>query len=397
MKPNTQTRVIVGLSGGVDSSVAALLLQKKGCQVEGVFMQNWDENGLNTFCPLDADRKDAQQVCERLGIPFHTVSFAKEYWERVFQYFLEEYAAGRTPNPDILCNKEIKFKAFLDYALAQGADCIATGHYARIYIPSPGAVLRVGEGGCRSFNSRRMRVLSSGFPTAEAECQLLKARDLNKDQSYFLYTLQKTQLEKSLFPLGELTKPEVRKIAQAAGFENHAKKDSTGICFIGERRFRDFLGEYLLARPGDIETTTGEVIGRHNGLMFYTLGQRQGLGIGGRKGADTAPWYVVEKDIPRQALIVAQSHDHPKLLSRSLRCRQLHWVAGHAPQMPWQGSAKTRYRQVDARCAVEQIDTDECEVIFEEAQWAVTPGQSVVFYNGAVCLGGGVIVAKASS
>jgi len=363
MNPISQTRVIVGLSGGVDSSVAALLLQQQGYQVEGVFMQNWDENGQNDFCPADADLKDAEAVCQRLNIPFHTISFAKEYWERVFQYFLEEYAAGRTPNPDILCNKEIKFKAFLNYALAQGADYIATGHYVR------------------------SRIDNNTY-------QLLKAHDLNKDQSYFLYTLQSEQLAKSLFPLGELAKPDVRKMAQAAGFENHAKKDSTGICFIGERRFSDFLGEYLLARPGDIETTEGKVIGRHNGLMFYTLGQRQGLGIGGCKGADAAPWYVIEKDISRQVLIVAQSHDHPKLLSRSLRCQQLHWVAGCPPETPWHGSAKTRYRQADAACVVTKIQADEYEAVFDQPQWAVTPGQSVVFYKDSVCWGGGVITAR---
>ncbi len=361
MKPIPQTRVIVGLSGGVDSSVAALLLKNQGYQVEGVFMQNWDENGQDNFCPADVDLKDAQHVCKQLNIPFHTISFAKEYWERVFQYFLEEYAAGRTPNPDILCNKEIKFKAFLDYALAQGADYIATGHYVRSAIKAE-------------------------------EYQLLKAHDLNKDQSYFLYTLQAAQLAKSLFPIGELTKPMVRKIAQAAGFENHAKKDSTGICFIGERRFSDFLGEYLLARPGDIETTEGKVIGRHNGLMFYTLGQRQGLGIGGQKGMADAPWYVIEKDIARQTLIVAQSHDHPKLLSHTLRCQQLHWVAGYPPTMPLTCAAKTRYRERDAACVVNKINADEYEVVFNQPQWAVTPGQSVVFYEGVVCLGGGVII-----
>jgi tRNA-specific 2-thiouridylase len=361
MKPIPQTRVIVGLSGGVDSSVAALLLKKQGYRVEGVFMQNWDENGQDNFCPADVDLKDAERVCKKLDIPFHTISFAKEYWERVFQYFLEEYAAGHTPNPDILCNKEIKFKAFLDYALAQGADYIATGHYVRSAIKSD-------------------------------KYQLLKAHDLNKDQSYFLYTLQSEQLAKSLFPIGEFTKPAVRKIAEAAGFENHAKKDSTGICFIGERRFSDFLGEYLLARPGDIETTEGKVIGRHNGLMFYTLGQRQGLGIGGQKGGEAAPWYVIEKDTTRQVLIVAQSHDHPKLLSSSLRCRQLHWVAGHPPETPLSCSAKTRYRQMDAACVVNKISADEYEVVFDEPQWAVTPGQSVVFYDGIICLGGGVII-----
>lgn len=355
--------VIVGLSGGVDSSVAALLLQQQGYRVEGLFMQNWVETGEDIFCPGDRDLQDARAVCERLNIKLHTVSFAQEYWDRVFQYFLAEYAAGRTPNPDILCNKEIKFKAFLDYALTLGADYIATGHYARIlHTPS--------------------------------DYQLLKARDLNKDQSYFLYTLQQAQLEKSLFPLGELTKPEVRKMARQAGFVNHEKKDSTGICFIGERRFRDFLSEYLLARPGDIKTVDGKTIGRHNGLMFYTLGQRQGLGIGGLKGRDATPWYVVDKNIAEQTLIVAQSHDHPKLLTHSLLCRQLHWVAGHPPETPLPCSAKTRYRQHDAACVIKKINDDEYCAEFNEPQWAVTPGQSVVFYTGDICLGGGVITDK---
>lgn len=363
MKPTTKTHVIIGLSGGVDSSVAALLLQKQGYQVEGVFMQNWVEDGKETFCPADIDLKDARTVCERLGIPFHTVSFAKEYWDKVFQHFLDEYAAGRTPNPDILCNQEIKFKAFLNYALEKGADYIATGHYVR-----------------------------SRFENGKY--QLLKAIDLNKDQSYFLYTLQAEQLAKSLFPLGELIKPAVRKIAHAAGFDNYAKKDSTGICFIGERRFSDFLGGYLLARPGNIETLEGKVMGVHNGLMFYTLGQRQGLGIGGQKNADTTPWYVIDKDIARQVLIVGQSHDHPQLLGRTLKCQQLHWVAGYAPETPLQCSAKTRYRQIDAPCLVEKINEDEYRVIFEQPQWAITPGQSVVFYSGEICLGGGVITEK---
>jgi tRNA-specific 2-thiouridylase len=362
MKPISQTHVIVGLSGGVDSSVAALSLQQQGYQVEGLFMQNWAEDGKDNFCPADIDLKDARAVCLRLNIPLHTVSFAKEYWDRVFQYFLAEYAKGRTPNPDILCNKEIKFKAFLNDALARGADYIATGHYVRTRIEN-------------------------------GQYQLLKAHDLNKDQSYFLYTLQQDQLARSLFPLGELTKPEVRKVAQQASFENHGKKDSTGICFIGERRFSDFLGEYLLARPGDIETEDGRKIGRHQGLMFYTLGQRQGLGIGGVKDFDDAPWYVIQKDIPRQVLVVAQAHDHPQLLSRSLSCQQLHWVAGSPPQTPFHCSAKTRYRQADAACYLAKIAEDHYEVVFAEPQWAVTPGQSVVFYSGAVCLGGGVISA----
>lgn len=363
MKSISQTRVIVGLSGGVDSSVAALLLQQQGYQVEGVFMQNWLKDGEELFCPADQDLADARAVCEKLHIPLHTVCFAEEYWQRVFQHFLAEYAAGRTPNPDILCNKEIKFKAFLDYALSLGADYIATGHYARIN-------------------------------KSATSYQLLKACDLNKDQSYFLYTLQQAQLAKSLFPVGELTKPEVRRLANKAGFANHTKKDSVGICFIGERRFRDFLSEYLLARPGNIETVTGEIIGQHQGLMFYTLGQRQGLGIGGLKGTDGSPWYVVGKDIPRQVLLVAQSHDHPLLLSRALHCNQLHWV--NQPLTHIRCRAKTRYRQTDADCTVTAIAEDNYLVEFDQPQWAVTPGQSVVFYADDICLGGGVITATRS-
>jgi tRNA-uridine 2-sulfurtransferase len=353
-------KIIVGMSGGVDSSVTALLLQQQGYQVQGVFMQNWEEDlSGDPFCSTSQDLKDVEAVCSLLNIPFHTVHFAQEYWNRVFQHFLDEYAAGRTPNPDILCNQEIKFKAFLDYAMAQGADYIATGHYARIH----------GD---------------------KDQFYLLKGRDLSKDQSYFLYTLQQSQLARSLFPLGELTKPDVRQLARDAGLVNHAKKDSTGICFIGERKFRNFLSEYLLARPGAIETLDGEVLGKHDGLMFYTLGQRQGLGIGGRRQAQPAPWYVIDKDRARNVLVVGQSHDHPKLLNRFLQCRQLKWVGGSPPQFPLHCAAKTRYRQLEAACVVRELG-DNCEVEFDQPQWAITPGQSVVFYQNEICLGGGVI------
>ena len=360
MKPAAQTRVIVGLSGGVDSAVAALLLQQQGYQVEGLFMQNWIEDRASVFCTSDQDLQDARAVCQRLNIPLHTTCFAEEYWQHVFQHFLAEYAVGRTPNPDILCNKEIKFKAFLHYALSLGASYIATGHYA-------------------------------GKRLQDNNYQLLKAHDLNKDQSYFLYTLQQSQLAHVLFPLAAHSKPQVRALAQHAGFVNYSKKDSTGICFIGERRFRDFLAEYLLDRPGNIETTAGEKIGTHRGLMFYTLGQRQGLGIGGQKKAHQAPWYVVEKDLKRQVLIVAQEHDHPKLLNAKLVCNQLHWVAGAAPADIFAATAKTRYRQSDVSCQVEKLTTDTYQVTFSQPQWAITPGQSVVFYQQDSCLGGGII------
>lgn len=361
MKSTSKPRVIVGLSGGVDSAVAALLLQQQGYQVEGLFMQNWLEDKASAFCTSDQDLQDAREVCQRLHIPLHTACFAEEYWQRVFQHFLAEYAVGRTPNPDILCNKEIKFKAFLQYALTLGADYIATGHY-------------VGK-----------RLQGDSY-------QLLRAHDLNKDQSYFLYTLQQLQLAHTLFPLAALSKPQVRALAQTAGFANYSKKDSTGICFIGERRFRNFLAEYLLDRPGNIETIAGEKIGTHRGLMFYTLGQRQGLGIGGQKKARQAPWYVVEKDLKRQVLIVAQEHDHPKLLGTRLIGNQLDWVAGKAPADFFTATAKTRYRQIDAACQVEKLTADNYQVTFAQPQWAITPGQSVVFYQQEICLGGGIIV-----
>ncbi len=354
-----ETRVIVGLSGGVDSAVAALLLQQQGYNVEGVFMKNWEADATDPYCQAEQDLSDARGVCERLQIPFHRVNFAKEYWDKVFQNFLDEYAAGRTPNPDILCNKEIKFKVFLDYALQQGADFIATGHYAR----------------CIKQNNH---------------FQLWQGHDHNKDQTYFLYTLNQEQLKYCLFPVGELKKPKVRELAAAHGFLNYAKKDSTGICFIGERKFKDFLQEYLLPKPGNIKTETGKIIGKHHGLMYYTLGQRKGIGIGGQKNEKELPWYVIEKDLTRNELIVGQEHNHPKLMHKSLRCQQLHWVTD-APTFPLQCAAKTRYRQAQETCMVMKINADEYQVDFIEPQWAMTPGQSVVFYQGEQCLGGGII------
>jgi tRNA-specific 2-thiouridylase len=357
--PAAGRRVTIGMSGGVDSSVAAWLLQHEGYAVRGMFMRNWRETDPEFPCTAAEDARDALGVCEVLGIELDTVDFAAEYWQRVFARFLEDYRRGRTPNPDILCNQEIKFRAFLDYALAQGAECIATGHYARIR--------------CRN-----------GY------YELLKARDLSKDQSYFLYTLGQAQLARSLFPLGELLKSEVRRLAAERGFANAAKKDSTGICFIGERNFTRFLSRYLPAQPGEIETPEGEVIGRHNGLMYYTLGQRRGIGIGGRRDAAELPWYVADKDLARNVLVVAQGHDHPRLYSRGLTTGGLHWVAGEAPSLPLHCSAKTRYRQTDQACTL-STDGEAYRVEFAQPQRAVTPGQSVVFYDGEVCLGGGVI------
>lgn len=348
------------MSGGVDSSVAALLLKQQGHDVHGLFMKNWDEDDNGGKCSASEDMADVEAVCRILDIPWRAVNFSFEYWEKVFERFLAEYSAGRTPNPDILCNKEIKFRAFLDFALDQGADAIATGHYARCHL----------DGG--------------GY-------HLLRGADSDKDQSYFLYTLGQKPLSHSLFPIGQLLKSEVRLLAQQAGFPTHNKKDSTGICFIGERQFKSFLQRYLPARPGLIKTLDGRVVGHHEGLMYYTLGQRQGLGIGGLRDAAPDPWYVAGKNLDENTLIVVQGGDHPALLSTGLTATDVHWVSGTAPETPFRCTLKVRYRQPDQGATIVALDSQRCRLRFERPQRAVTPGQSVVFYRNEECLGGGTI------
>lgn len=358
---NGKIKVIVGMSGGVDSSVSAFILQQQGYRVEGLFMKNWEEDDDTDYCTAAADLADAQAVCDKLGIHLHKINFAAEYWDNVFEHFLNEYKAGRTPNPDILCNKEIKFKAFLEYAAEDlGANYIATGHYVR----------RAGP---------------------DDDARLLRGLDNNKDQSYFLHALTKKQVGQSLFPVGEVEKPVVRAIAEELGLITAKKKDSTGICFIGERKFKDFLARFLPAQPGEIKTTEGEVIGRHQGLMYHTLGQRKGLGIGGIKGKDENAWYVVEKDLKNNVLVVAQGHDNSALQASGLIAKQLTWVSEQPLRETLRCTVKTRYRQADIPCVVVPVDEDTAEVRFDAPQIAVTPGQSAVFYQGEECLGGGVI------
>ena len=385
---NRKPLVIVGMSGGVDSSVSALLLKQQGYQVEGLFMKNWDEDDGTDYCTAKADLLDAERVCEKIGIKLHTANFAADYWDNVFEHFLSEYKAGRTPNPDILCNREIKFKVFLEYANVLGGELIATGHYVR----------RVDRDG---------------------HTYLLKGLDPNKDQSYFLHAVGETEFAKSLFPIGELEKPEVRRIAEQHGLVTHNKKDSTGICFIGERRFKDFLAQYLPAQPGEIQTPEGVTIGQHSGLMYHTIGQRQGLGIGGVRGASEAPWFVIQKDLVRNVLIVTQGTDHPLLYTNHLIAQQAHWINGLPvnnepsvnneppvktvpsnfqplnvelmPSHSFNCTAKNRYRQADQNCRVTVLADGTLDVRFELPQRAITPGQSVVFYQGDICLGGAVI------
>ncbi len=351
---------MVAMSGGVDSAVSALLLQRQGSDIAGMFMKNWEEDDRFGACSAAEDVADAEAIATSMGMTLHTRNFASEYWENVFEEFLSEYQAGRTPNPDILCNREIKFKTFLEHAEVLGAEKIATGHYVRT--------------DCKDGMHR-----------------LLRGVDHNKDQSYFLYAVGHQQLAKTLFPVGELEKPKVRELAQQAGFNIFDKKDSTGICFIGERNFTKFLAEYLPAQPGEVQTTDGHVIGEHQGLMFHTLGQRQGLGIGGVKGYPEAPWYVLHKDLDNNILYVGQGHEHPWLLSTRLEAGQLAWVSGTAPTAACSLTAKVRYRQQDQAVCIEQINEDCIQLKFRQDQRAVTPGQSVVLYDGDVCLGGGII------
>ena len=353
-------RIVVGMSGGVDSSVAALLLKRRGFDVVGLFMKNWEEDDDDEYCSTRQDLIDCASVAEVIGIELEAVNFSAEYKERVFGAFLAEYSAGRTPNPDVLCNAEIKFKAFLDHAVALGAKHIATGHYARVR-------------------------------EAAGRVELLRAVDSAKDQSYFLHRLNQAQLARVMFPLGEMKKTEVRRIAEEAGLHNFAKRGSTGICFIGERPFREFLGRYLPRAPGPMRTSEGKIVGEHVGLSFYTIGQRKGMGIGGLKGSEGAPWYVAGKDLDKNELIVVQGHDHPLLLRERLSALDLAWVSGTPPDSKVAYGGKTRYRQADAACRIAALDAEACSVEFDSPQWAVAPGQSMVLYRDEVCLGGGVI------
>ena len=354
-------RIVVGMSGGVDSSVAALLLKRQGHEVIGVFMKNWEEKDENGVCTSEADWADVREVCERIDIPYYSVNFVKEYYDRVFSYFLDEYRRGRTPNPDVLCNREIKFKAFLDFAMELGADRLATGHFCNLGTAADGRV------------------------------QLLRGLDANKDQSYFLYMLGQKALEKAMFPVGGLTKAQVRGIAKDAGLVTSLKKDSTGVCFIGERRFKPFLKQFLPAQPGDMVTPEGRVVGRHDGLMYYTLGQRRGLGIGG--SGDGRRWFVVAKDLERNRLVVDQGEDSPLLYTSRADGGECTWLAGFPPveeDRPLRCQVRLRHRQPLQDCSI-ILRGDRVQIDFDRPQRAVTPGQSAVFYDGEVCLGGAIV------
>lgn len=360
MNGNTKTRVVLGMSGGVDSSVAALLLKEQGYEVIGIFMKNWDDTDEFGVCTAEEDAEDVRRVCSVIGIPCYTVNFEKQYYDKVFSYFLDEYRRGRTPNPDVMCNREIKFGEFLQKAVELGADYIATGHYARV-------------------------------ESRDGLYRLLRGVDTNKDQTYFLNALNQYQLSKAMFPIGHLPKPKVRELAESAGLPTAKKKDSTGVCFIGERNFKTFLSEYLPAQPGDMRSLDGEVKGRHDGLMYYTLGQRQGLGIGGSGAGSGEPWFVAGKDLQKNVLYVVQGEQHPSLYSSSLVATGVNWIQGKPPIDGAKLSAKFRYRQPDQGVTIHIREDDTCEVVFDKAQKAVTPGQSVVFYDGEECLGGGII------
>jgi tRNA-specific 2-thiouridylase len=366
-------RVVVGLSGGVDSAVSAWLLKREGWEVIGLFMKNWEDDDDAEYCSTRQDWIDAASVADRIGIDIEAVNFAAEYRERVFAEFLREYSAGRTPNPDILCNAEIKFKAFLDHAMRMGAQHIATGHYARV------------------------RAVADPAQPGGQRHELLRGLDSTKDQSYFLHRLNGEQLSRTLFPVGELPKTEVREIARQIGLPNHAKKDSTGICFIGERPFRAFLNRYLPTRPGPILTPEGRQVGEHVGLAFYTLGQRKGIGVGGQRSGSGQAWYVARKDMATNTLLIVQGHDHPWLQSARLEAGQAHWISGSAPAPGVRLGAKTRYRQADALSTVRRADSGRLALTFDQPQWAVTPGQSAVLYDGEICLGGGVIETSPSA
>jgi tRNA-specific 2-thiouridylase len=357
-KSPENTRIVVGMSGGVDSSVAALLLKQQGYDVIGVFMKNWDDTDDSGFCSATEDYEDVRRVCGQIGIPHYSVNFEKEYYDKVFAYFLDEYKKGRTPNPDVMCNKEIKFKEFLERAFDLGADYLATGHYARIDV-------------------------------ADGEYRLLRGVDSNKDQTYFLNTLGQFQLSKAMFPIGHLPKAKVREIALEHGLATAKKKDSTGICFIGERDFKQFLSNYLPAQPGEMRTLAGEVKGKHDGLMYYTLGQRHGLGIGGSGSGE--PWFVVGKDLENNVLLVEQGSDHPSLYSEGLTATDLDWVSDRERKTTFTCTAKFRYRQPDQGVTVHLEPDNRCKVVFDQPQKAITPGQAVVFYKDEACLGGGII------
>ncbi len=351
-------KIIVGMSGGVDSSVAALKLIQDGHQVTGVFMKNWEDDDLDN-CTSEEDYFDALQVCKKLNIELKTINFSKEYMEKVFEVSLAALQKGATPNPDILCNKEIKFKCFFEHAINLGADCIATGHYAKI-------------------------------EKKDDNYYLKKAFDHNKDQTYFLYTLNQTNLAKIIFPLGNIDKTMVREIAKTNGLPNYNKKDSTGICFIGERNYKEFISTYLLKNPGDIIDVDGNLLGQHDGLMFYTLGQRGGLNIGGKKGYEEKPWYVLKKDMSSNTLMIGQNQNHPRLMSNNLICNNLHWINKNVTNK-FQCNSKIRYRQNDQECMISPLSDNTAKVNFINPQRAITPGQSIVFYDNDVCLGGGII------